>query len=88
MIFGDEATTRDFLNFAVENSKASNGIELSSAVASIRDDEVSYLPETFLGGQQVIDEADEENAPMGFNDPSVPINRSQAPRPAEKEEKL
>ena len=85
VIFGDEATARDFLDFAVKHSTASNGIELSSAVPSIRDDEVTaFLPETFLGGQKVVDEVDDEkNAPVGFNEdrtaPSTSVPKPPAP---------
>jgi len=83
IIFGDEPTTRDFLNFAVSQSSASSGIELSSAVAAIKDDEIeSFLPEKFLGGQKVVDEVvADESAPVGFNDEKTKAPPTAVPKP-------
>lgn len=88
MIFGDEPTARDFLNFAVEQSNRNDGIELSAAVAAIRDEEIDsmLLPEKYVGGQKVVDEDDGDAAPSGFGSSNGPPSQS-APRPPKQPKK-
>lgn len=70
VIFGDELSARNFLNFAVEQSSKKFALVLSDAVANFRTpdaNEITVGSQSFVGGQQVVKER-KGDAPPSFQD--------------------